>query len=426
MNKRLPIVLLLACAAAFAFGVVQLFKLRFEVGDVYPEYSSLRTDPLGAMALYEGLERLPGLSVRRDHSAANQLPEGKNTTYLHLAARTSDWDWLPRETWKEIDAFLLNGGRLAITFFPEKTKPFRFLDDEEEHNSGKSKKRKKSADGKDTQAEKRQKKSKRAAGRMIALDSLKEHWGVELAFAKLQTDDGEAYAPAEVVNRSRLPLPAALDWHSATIFTNLHKSWRTLYARGTNPVVIERRFGSGTVVMATDSYFISNEAMRKDRHADLLAWLVGPNRNVLFDEAHHGIVETSGVATLIRNYRLHGLAAGLILLAGLFIWKNSVSLVPPHADEKPQPYVAGKGAGAGFVNLLRRNIPARDVLAACFAEWKKSSAQTRGRPGRWAKVQAVVDAENALPPRERDPARTYQTICRILKSGPDRMPINHE
>ena len=72
---------------------------------------------------------------------------------------------------------------------------------------------------------------------------------------------------------------------------------------------------------------------------------------------------------------------------------------------------------ARHVNLLRRNIPARDVLAACFAEWKKSSAPTRARPGRWAKAQAVVDAENALPPRERDPVRTYQTICQILKIG---------
>src|SRR5437667_8552085 len=111
MKSYWPIILLLALGAALTFGIVQLFELRFEVGDVYPEYSSLRSDPLGAMALYESLERLPGLSVRRDHSAANQLPEGKNTTYLHLAAGTFDWDWLPRETWKEIDAFLLNGGR---------------------------------------------------------------------------------------------------------------------------------------------------------------------------------------------------------------------------------------------------------------------------------------------------------------------------
>ena len=98
--------------------------------------------------------------------------------------------------------------------------------------------------------------------------------------------------------KAELALPDELEWHSGAILTNLDKAWRTIYARGTNPVVVERKFGSGTVVLATDSYFLSNEALRKERHAELLAWLVGPGRAVVFDEAHFGIVETSGVASL--------------------------------------------------------------------------------------------------------------------------------
>src|SRR5262249_17870807 len=144
------------------------------------------------------------------------------------------------------------------------------------------------------------------------------------------------------------------------------------YARGTNAVVIERAWGPGTLVMATDSYFVSNEAMRKERHPELLAWLVGQNKEVVFDEAHLGIVETPGVGTLIRKYRLQWPLLGLILLAALFIWKNSVSLAPPYSAEQRQEYVAGKEIAAGFVNLLRRNIPSRDVLKVCFVEWKKS------------------------------------------------------
>ena len=147
-----------------------------------------------------------------------------------------------------------------------------------------------------------------------------------------------------------------------------------IYARGTNAVVIERKFGKGSVVIASDSFFVSNEAMLKDRHADLLAWLVGANRTVVFDEAHLGMSESPGVAALMRKYRLHGLAAGLLLLAGLFIWKNSTSLMPPHADGRSEDFVAGKDAASGFVNLLRRNIPPRDVFATCFAEWKKTAA----------------------------------------------------
>ena len=416
MRRHLSTILLLACAAGFALGVAQLFKLRFEAGDVYPEYSSLRADPLGAMAFYESLEKLPGLSVRRDHSAANKLPEGRNTVYLHLAARTPEWKWLPEETWKEIDAFLLGGGRLAITFFPEAAVSFRFLDDLELDSDEPAKK--KSGDNKETKPAKPGRKDrrtlrKRSGERAFELDSVKKRWGVEFSHVKLSLGDGDTYEPARVANKSALPLPGFLDWHSATVFTNLDETWRTIYARGTNPVVIERRFGAGTVVLASDSYFLSNEALRKDRHPGLLAWLVGANQRVVFDEAHFGIVETSGVAVLIRKYRLHALAAALIVLAGLFIWKNSVSLVPPHGIERAQDYVAGKDTAAGFVNLLRRNIPARDILNVCFEEWSKTMGQGRRVPlSRIEQARAVIAAEKAGA--QRDPVAAYKKICERL------------
>ena len=124
--KRASPFLLVLCAAGFLAGLFQLFKLRFEVGDVYPAYSSLRSDPLGTMAFCESLEKMSGLSVRRDFSAGNRLPEGKGFTYLQLAATTSDWKWMPEDFFKEIQAFLAGGGRLAVTFFPATAKHFGF------------------------------------------------------------------------------------------------------------------------------------------------------------------------------------------------------------------------------------------------------------------------------------------------------------
>lgn len=52
--------LLLAIVLLFAFGLVQLFRWRFEAGDVYPPYSSLRTDPMGTQALFESFQAIPG------------------------------------------------------------------------------------------------------------------------------------------------------------------------------------------------------------------------------------------------------------------------------------------------------------------------------------------------------------------------------
>src|SRR5262249_43186598 len=118
MKKLLPTVLILVCAAAFVAGIVYLLLLRFEAGDVYPPYSSLRADPLGTMALAESLAKMPGLDVRRDLSTGNKLPEEPRTTYLHLAADAADWLWLPAEIFHEMEDFATRGGRLVVTLRP--------------------------------------------------------------------------------------------------------------------------------------------------------------------------------------------------------------------------------------------------------------------------------------------------------------------
>jgi len=419
-------VFLLGCAALFAVGIVQLFRLRFEVGDVYPPYSSLRSDPLGTMALYEGLERLPGISARRDYAASNRLPEEPNTVYLHLAAGAYDWNWVPDDLFRELDAFLARGGRLVITFFPQTRESFDYFEyDEAETNVVKSVPPK---NGKQKNKDEKSAPSKPGRKKHVATRrgvSLDDRWGFHVAFQKLE-HVGDAYEPAQVRNRTDLPLPPALDWHSGNVLTNLDAAWRTIYARGTNAVVVERRFGRGTVVIATDSYLLSNEAMWKDRHADFLAWLVGSNRNVVFDEAHLGVLETSGVTVLMRKYRLHGLAAGLLLLAGLFIWKNSVSLVPPPEDEAQRDFLAGKDASAGFVNLLRRSIPRRELFAACFQEWRKSAARTgQYSAARLQQADAVFQAESSAGTLERDPIRAYRTIANILQTPNPKPDTRH-
>jgi len=450
--KRLfPIVILLGCVAALVLGIVTLFELRFEAGDVYPAYSSLRADPLGAMAFYESLEKIPGLSVRRDFSANNRLPEDPGTVYLHLGGDPEDWTWMDKDLFQEIQNFLARGGRLIVMFYPQTERPIFGDYDEDETNSvpaaktnavigsksnsiaaktnhptllttnfiAHSKTNVPVADKTNNLDRAKDRRSKRNRNQDPSDEEryfmrIDDRWGVHADYQKLDLKQ-ETYQPATVTNRSALSLPRTLPWHSAIVFTNWTNAWHVVYARGTNAVVLERKFGRGSVVMATDSYFVSNEAMAKDRHADLLAWLVGPNRNVVFDEAHFGVVETSGVAALMRKYRLHGLAAGLLLLAGLFIWKNATSLVPPSADGRRDDFIAGKDAAAGFVNLLRRSIAPRDLLAVSFAEWKKAiGAAGRVSGGRVQEAEAVFMAENKLSAGERNPVDAYRRISETL------------
>ncbi|HEU6446954.1 MAG TPA: DUF4350 domain-containing protein [Verrucomicrobiae bacterium] len=409
MKKFFPIIVLFGCVAVFAFGVVELFELRFEHGDVYPPYSSLRADPLGAMAFYESLEKIPGVGVSRDFSANNQLPDAPQTVYLHLAGEPREFEWLAPDLFQEIKDFLIRGNRLVITFFPQ-TESYRFYYRDGETNSINSSE----TNSAKMTPPKPLKDRKKISGDDEQWISLEEEWDFHAGFKKL-LPDGDSYAPVRVFNRTDLPLPRALDWHSGMIFTNCGSAWKTVYARGTNAVVIERKFGKGSVVLATDSYFISNEAMEKDRHPELLAWLIGGNKNIVFDEAHLGIVETGGVATLMRKYRLHALVGALILLGGLFIWKNSTSLVPPHAEERREGFVAGKDAQAGFVNLLRRSLAPRDLLAICFAEWKKTVAPVgKIPPKRIQEAETVFNSENALPQKSRDPIGAYRKISEKL------------
>ena len=398
MKKHAATFILLICSALFAAGLFELFQLRFESGDVYPAYSSLRSDPLGTMALFESLARMPGLTLVRDFSSENRLPPGRGATYLHLAASREEWLWLPEEVVQEIQGFVLNGGRLVIAFLPETSRPFSRVT---------------------TPPPGKTAPPKPAPGSKAASESplLKDRWGVEIGFKALPEGDAGKYEPVSVRKRSELPVPDTLDWHSGLIFTNLNSAWEAVYSRGTNPVVIERRFASGSVVILTDCFFLSNEAMVQDRHPDLLAWLVGSAHTILFDEAHLGLTENPGVVSLMRKYRLHGLIAGIVLLVGLFIWKYSVSFTPRLGESAGADEIAGKEAAAGFVNLLRRNIAPRDVLGVCFDQWTRTFAR-RGAVSitRVDQIQAVFAAEAARAKSDQDPVRAYQEIQRVLKS----------
>lgn len=421
MKKSLLMLGLILGGIAFLAGLTHLFRLRFEAGDVYPPYSSLRADPLGTMALYESLEELSGISARRDFSDANKLPSESHATYLHLAAELDEWRWQPPELFREIEDFATRGGRFAIALAPAASpNPFSFTPLIPTNAPATN------APATNSPTAKTSKPARQPAPQNNPLgadprfpgESIAHRWGLEFAYQKLEVDAEGVYQPTTVTNVGGSNLPATLAWHSAVVLTNLDTAWRTIYARGTNPVVVERAFGRGSIVLATDSYFLSNEALWKARHADLLAWFIGPAKVAVFDEAHLGVVEESGMGVLLRRYRLHGVIGALVVLAGLFIWKNAASLVPAHADAGRKDFVAGKDAASGFVNLLRRNIPPAKLLEVCFEEWTK----TIGHGGKQTiasvdRASEIMEAETARSPRQRDPVAAYQQIAAALRSS---------
>jgi len=386
MRRYLAVILLSALTAILAFEIIRLFQLRYEIGDVYPPYSSLRSDPLGTMALFESLQAVGGLNVQRDLRATNTLPPGEGLTYLHLATTPGAWMEMQEETFREIETFLKAGGRFVLTFYPEtKRLPERRQPRKEPDDSDGKKK-----------------------------PSARELWGMNVEIRDLKAD-GDKFLPEVVQQVAGLSLPQTLTWHSGIVMTDLHPDWKPIYVRGSAPVLVERAIGKGQVVIATDSFFLSNEAMLNDRQSSLLSWVVGPNQQIMFDEAHLGITESPGVATLIRRYRLVWLVAGLLVVAALYVWKNSTSLVPKPQDVVIEAHVEGRDSAAGFVNLLRRNIGTDQVLAVCFAEWRKSAAQGALSPAKIAAAESAFETEKSVPKKDQDSVRAYNTISNILR-----------
>ena len=110
--------LLAALLIAFLFGVGHLFVLRFQTGDIYPPYSSLRSDPLGTRVLYESLENLSNINLERNYRSLHSLKPEPGTTFFYLGASADDYHPVPQELIDVCDRLVNSGGRLVVSFLP--------------------------------------------------------------------------------------------------------------------------------------------------------------------------------------------------------------------------------------------------------------------------------------------------------------------
>ncbi|HEV2695955.1 MAG TPA: DUF4350 domain-containing protein [Verrucomicrobiae bacterium] len=461
-------------AAVLVFGLVHLFELRLDQGDVYPEYSTLRADPLGASVLYESLDRVHGVTPQRYFDETFKIDDGPEHALFVLGMEPGSMTMLSRTEYDTMQRFVYNGGRIVIAYAPQIEDPWSFrrayTNETDDAESGPKKfrrnnhKKKLSADtdkdGSTTNladnvdqatgtnnptastnsvaAKAKSAKVRHDRNTRRAQDSpdddeesdpsafqhkyadLTTEWGFQLNYKKLErNDNGDIEFPGANLATKQTELPPRLAIHTSLYFTDLTNGWVAIYQRDkTNSVVVERKFGAGSVVLVADSYPFSNEAMFKDRNASLISWMLGGGRDVIFEEAHLGIVEQPGMATLMRRYQLHGLIFSLILVAGLFVWKNSISLVPPHEESQGDAglVVAGRDSASGFVNLVRRSISPAEIIDVCYAEWKKSGARVAAlSPVQRRDLEQLIQQQSALEPNQRKPLENYRVISQILK-----------
>jgi hypothetical protein len=420
------------------FGVVRLFLLRFEAGDVYPAYSSLRSDPLGSRAFYNSLENIDDTVVSRNYRSLQTVEFKENTAFFYIGTSVFDSDSVSAEWFKVFERLTNTGGRLVLSFLPVEKKPPNWqmskcvvrqkqIEDKDDtrqkdaSSDSQNPSKPYSNENASNPPNKEDKKLEEGPEPITPVKqdnciSLKEKWGLVFAFA--EKPPGKAsYA------RDDLPgnLPEAISWHTALYFDDLDDAWQVIYAADGRPVIVEKPYGHGSLVLSADSFFLSNEALRSERYPELLAWTLGESAAVVFDETHLGIFKHPGVLTLIKKYRFHWFIFTVAVLALLFIWKNSVYFVPPPKRSQAQSggdFISNRDSTQGLISLLRRNIPARRVLQVCTREWERTiQPQKRLRKDQLAKIKSAFQMITTRSPKSIDPAAGYRRISKIISKG---------
>jgi hypothetical protein len=316
-NKGFVWAAAIALAILFGWGLEQIAITPLETGEVYPPYSSLRTDPLGAKALYESIAGLQDLHVDRIYKARTQL--APQSALLVLGLNPIVWNELTQKTLTEYENQVAKGGRLVIGFLPVY-----------------------------------------APAKPLDYPLLWDRWKLRFRYRRQGDDDDR---------RSDIP-------RDSDLYFAPGEGWSVVEQNGDAPITVERSFGSGTIVLVAQSYPLSNEGLREDHDSAGISRLMGQARDISFDESHFGIQESGSVTTLMRKYHLEPAVGVLLLTALLFLWRSASSLLPPRSPDKAEA-VAGRDAQDGLVSLMERSLPEKDLLNACYAEWARTAAGNR-------------------------------------------------
>lgn len=103
----LSLMLALALAGLLCAGLARLFVLRYESGDVFAEYSTLRADPLGAKAIHDALDDISGVEVSRNFKPLQKLQPGRPITLVYAGVARASF-WTEREV-QEFETLVFGG-----------------------------------------------------------------------------------------------------------------------------------------------------------------------------------------------------------------------------------------------------------------------------------------------------------------------------
>ena len=385
---KFHLLLLILLAAAFAGFVLWMLNLRLSTGDSYPPYSSLRADPLGSRALHDALDGLPALSSSRNTRHLRFLKPDSQSAVIFLGLHPRQLRFTSKQEREIISRWLDQGCHIVIALAT--TAPDY---QERMENRGVKPASDKNADDDQETTE------------SPLPDDL---FGLT---AKRKPADISASPQTSHAAFSGIPLPA---WRGSHILEAAPDSqWSTLATAGDHPTIAILTRGKGSILVTTDSYPFSNEAQLHDRHTPYLLALLAGRSDIIFEESHLGVSNEPGLVRLLRQYHLHGILAGGILLFVVLLWQGSGSLLPvdPRKDlgTSASGTTSGRDTSDGLVALMESALPPRKLLEECIAR------HLAAHPNRSIPEQAISEARSiAARTRTGKLAADYATITRIL------------
>src|ERR1043166_7640382 len=101
--------------ALLVWGLFEIMHTPLETGEIYPPYSSLRADPLGAKALFESLSAQPNLTVERLYKERHTVHD-PGAAILVLGIAPHSFLTLNEKDLKEYETLAASGRRLILAF----------------------------------------------------------------------------------------------------------------------------------------------------------------------------------------------------------------------------------------------------------------------------------------------------------------------
>ena len=492
-SNRMGAGLLLAAILIIAGAALMwVLSARYDTGESYPVYSSERADPLGTRALFEALNKMPGVKAERQFGPLEKVQGHPGSAILLCGVDSDSFNhWDDDETNKTLARFAADGGRLIIALDPATNtnrmqRAFRRAEEEsEEEREKEAAEKKKQKPKKDKEPEKQSKpaeakpkdttdtkpaksdkedknkdKKLEEAKKAKRMSSLASNLKISVTSREFiyQGKEGAPLKPAANIPLKSEDMPLWYsnvflnddpnqDWQSLGLGSSYKSDdkdkaadekkaevkktaepslWHVVATKGERNMVMERRLGSGAVVICTDRYFLSNEALWKEPKEKFLSWLFGDATKILFEETHlgFGVGDRNGIMTLARRYHMHGLFLGGILLFALYIWRNASSLVPSNPEDDlgllRADAVAGQSTASGLEGLLRRGVTPGKLLERCFEIWTSTRAACGTvSPDRLAKARAIMQSVKGW----RQAPQAYAEIREVLHARqPSRPP----